>query len=119
MRKFAISAELSEYLKQFLSNQWRDNPEKVLLATRQGIPYDNRDIVDQVLHPILERLKIPRAGLRAFRQGNETLMDHLDIPMGGDVTGSITKQLKPPWVTHMRWQDQQNSLPKLAQLSAG
>jgi integrase len=82
IRKFSISPELSERLKGYLSNQWRDNPEGLLFATREGTPYDNRDIVDQVLHPILERLEIPRAGLHAFRHGNETLMDHLGIPMG-------------------------------------
>ena len=38
--------------------------------------------MDQVLHPLLERLKIPRAGLHAFRHGNSSLMDHLCTPMG-------------------------------------
>jgi integrase len=82
VRTFAISAELSDHLKSFLAVEWRANPEGLLFATREGTPYDNRDIVDQVFHPILERLKIPRAGLHAFRHGNETLMDHLGIPMG-------------------------------------
>lgn len=82
VRRFAISAELSEHLGNFLSDRWRDNPEKWLFATREGTPYDNRDIVDQVLHPLLERLTIPRAGLHAFRHGNSSLMDHLSISMG-------------------------------------
>jgi integrase len=82
VRTFAISAELCEHLQGFLLHGWRDNPEKLLFATREGTPYDNRDIVDQVLHPLLDRLQIPRAGLHAFRHGNETLMDHLGIPMG-------------------------------------
>jgi integrase len=42
---------------------------------------NNRDIVDQVLHPILARLGIARAGLHAFRHGNATIMDGLNAPM--------------------------------------
>jgi integrase len=64
-----------------LLDPWRDNPEKLLFCTREGTPYDNRDIVDQVLHPILERLGIARAGLHAFRHGNATIMDGLNAPM--------------------------------------
>jgi integrase len=50
-------------------------------CTREGTPYDNRDIVGQVLHPILERLGIARAGWHAFRHGNATIMDGLNAPM--------------------------------------
>jgi integrase len=59
VRTFAIPMQLCEYLKTYLLNYRRDNPE----GTREGTPYNNRDIVDQVLHPILERLGIARAGL--------------------------------------------------------
>lgn len=82
IRRFAISTELNEHLRTFLSDRWRDNPDGWLFATREGTAYDNRDIVDQVLHPNLERLKIPRAGLHRFRHGNSSLMEHLCIPMG-------------------------------------
>ncbi|HYL12066.1 MAG TPA: site-specific integrase [Terriglobales bacterium] len=81
VRTFAISSQLCEHLKTYLLDHWRDNPEKLLFCTREGTPYDNRDIVDQVLHPILERLGIPRAGLHAFRHGNATIMDGLNAPM--------------------------------------
>jgi integrase len=81
VRTFAISQQLCEHLKTYLLGQWKDNPEKLLFCTREGTPYDNRDIVDQVLHPILGRLGIKRAGLHAFRHGNETIMDRLNTPM--------------------------------------
>jgi integrase len=81
VRTFAISTQLCEHLKTYLLDQWRDNTEKLLFCTREGTPYDNRDIVDQVLHPILERLGIARAGLHAFRHGNATIMDGLNAPM--------------------------------------
>ena len=81
VRTFAISTQLCEHLKTYLLTHWRDNPEKLLFCTREGTPYDNRDIVDQVLHPILERLGVARAGLHAFRHGNATIMDGLNAPM--------------------------------------
>ena len=81
VRTFAISTQLCEHLKAYLLDHWRDNPENLLFCTREGTPYDNRDIVDQVLHPILERLGIRRAGLHAFRHGNATIMDGLNAPM--------------------------------------
>ena len=82
VRGFAISAALSEHLRTYLLCNWRENPAKLVFSTREGTAYDNRDIVDQVLHPILDRLGIEWAGLHAFRHGNETLMDHLNAPMG-------------------------------------
>jgi integrase len=81
VRMFAISTQLCEHLKTYLLTHWRDNPEKLLFCTRQETPYDNRDIVDQVLHPILERLGVARAGLYALRHGNATIMDRLNAPM--------------------------------------
>jgi integrase len=81
IRPFAISMQLCEHLKTYLLDQWRDNPEKLLFCTRDETPYDNRDIVDQVSHPILDRLGIARAGLHAFRHGNATIMDRLNAPM--------------------------------------
>jgi integrase len=77
VRTFAIPMQLCEYLKTYLLNYRRDNPE----GTREGTPYNNRDIVDQVLHPILERLGIARAGLTRIRHGNATMMDGLNAPM--------------------------------------
>jgi integrase len=51
VRTFAISTQLCEHLKAYLLDHWRDNPEKLLFCRREGTPYDNRDIVDQVLPP--------------------------------------------------------------------
>lgn len=81
VRTFAISSQLCEHLKSYLLAHWKNNPEKLLFCTREGNPSDNRDIVDQVLHPILARLGIARAGLHAFRHGNATIMDGLNAPM--------------------------------------
>ena len=75
------SDDLGRKVQSLALAHWRDNPEKLMFCTREGTPYDNRDIVDQVLHPILERLGIARAGLHAFRHGNATIMDGLNAPM--------------------------------------
>ena len=81
IRRFAVSPQLAGHLKSYLLNHWKDNPERLLFATRNGTAFNNRDIVDQVLHPILEHLTITRAGLHAFRHGNATMMDGLRAPM--------------------------------------
>ncbi len=80
-RRFAVSTQLADHLKLYLLNHRRENPERLLFCTRNGTAFNNRDIVDQVLHPILERLKIQRAGLHAFRHGNATMLDGLRAPM--------------------------------------
>jgi integrase len=72
---------LADHLKLYQLNHWKENPERLLFCTRNGTAFNNRDIVDQALHPILERLKIQRAGLHAFRHGNATMLDGLRAPM--------------------------------------
>jgi integrase len=81
VRSFAISPQLADHLRTFLKEHWRKNDAGLLFATRNGTPYDRRDIVDQHLHPLLEKLGIDRAGLHAFRHGNSTLMDQLGVPL--------------------------------------
>jgi integrase len=57
-RRFTISAQLADHLQVYLLHHWKENPERLLFCTRNGTAFNNRDIVDQVLHPILERLQI-------------------------------------------------------------
>jgi len=80
-RQFAISSQLTDHLRAYLRDHWRGNRERLLFSTRNGTAFSNRDLVDQVLHPILERLQIKRAGLQAFRHGNATMLDGLWPPM--------------------------------------
>jgi integrase len=47
-------------------------------AVTRALP---RSVVKRRLHPLLERLGIPRCGLHGFRHANSSLMDRLNTPM--------------------------------------
>jgi integrase len=57
---------------------------QVFLA-RNGHPISGNNILKRVLHPLLERLEIPKAGLHAFRHSRVTFLrtkgtpDHLQL----------------------------------------
>lgn len=80
VRWFNISPELVEHLRQHL-HTWRPNVADLLFATRNGTPWDPNLLVKRRLHPLLDALEIPRAGLHAFRHANCTIMDQLGAPM--------------------------------------
>jgi hypothetical protein len=46
-----------------------------VFRTRNGTPWDANLLVTRKLRPLLISLGIRQAGLHAFRQGNETVMD--------------------------------------------
>lgn len=82
VRTFALSPILVEHLHdEYLPNQWRPNSHNLLFPTRRGTPRDAGNLVKDVLHPILDSLKIPRCGLKAFRHGNGSMMDRLGAPV--------------------------------------
>lgn len=79
-RSFAVSPNLVEHLRRFIS-QWRPNTSGLLFASRNGTPWDQNLLVKRKLHPLLEKLGIPRAGLHAFRHYNASEMDRLNVPL--------------------------------------
>jgi integrase len=48
---------------------WRPNPAGLLFATRSGSPQRADNLRARQLHPLLDRLGIPRAGWHSFRHG--------------------------------------------------
>jgi integrase len=76
-RVFAISLVLAVHLKEFA----RTGIGELLFATKKGKPWDARYIVRLHLRPILDELKIERAGIHAFRHFSATLMDQLAVPL--------------------------------------
>ena len=79
MRRFGISTELAEHLGRVLCATRRSDMQLVFHASTDA-PLDGNLIVTRKLYPILDALGIPRAGLHAFRHGNETLMDQMRVP---------------------------------------
>ncbi len=80
IRKFALSVRLVEALQAHLQRA-RPNPHHLLFVTRTGKPWDAGAVVKRRLHPLLERLGIPRGGLHGFRHANSSLMDRLNTPV--------------------------------------
>jgi integrase len=117
-RRFTVSPQLADHLRVYLLNHWKENPERLLFSTRNGTAFNNRDIVDQVLHPILERLQINRAGLHAFRHGNATMLDGLRTPMRvrQDRLGHADAALTLGTYTHMVSDDDRKVADELGRI---
>ena len=79
-RRFAISAQLVEHLRTYLTT-WRANPLGLLFATGNGAPWHHSLVRKRKFHPLLKKLGIPQCGFHAFRHGNATLLDQIGAPM--------------------------------------
>lgn len=80
-RVVAVSPQLSDHLKAYLETHWKPNAHRLLFVNQAGRPLSWKRVVEQRLHPILEKLSIPRCGLHAFRHGVETVMDRWGVPL--------------------------------------
>jgi integrase len=64
---------LAEMLLDYLKT-WKPNPGNLLFANKLGRPYSANKLVQKRLWPILDKLKIPRCGLHAFRHTHSSLL---------------------------------------------
>ena len=62
----AMADALATLLGEYLAT-WKENPERFLFLNRNGRPYAANKVVEYGLWPVLDKLKIPRAGMHAFR----------------------------------------------------
>ena len=51
-----------------------------VFQTRNGTPLTDHEVLRDVLHPICDRLKIPRGGMHAFRHGRVSHMQQNHVP---------------------------------------
>jgi integrase len=63
VREIDIDPGLAETLRQHV----RDKKAGRAFEARNGSPISGNNILKRVLHPLLKRLGIPKAGLHAFR----------------------------------------------------
>jgi len=61
-----------------LHSRWRRRNES---PTQNGTPWDHSLVRKRKLHPLLNKLGIPRCGFHAFRHGNATLLDQIGAPL--------------------------------------
>jgi integrase len=65
----ALDGMFREYLKS-----WKPNPLGLLFCNRNGRAYTSQKVVEYHLCPLLDALKIKRAGFHAFRHAHTTLL---------------------------------------------
>jgi integrase len=73
IRALPMPKPLASRLKAYLQS-WRPNPAGLLFATANGTPLCANNVVQRELWPVLDRLKIPRCGLKAFRHMHASLL---------------------------------------------
>lgn len=69
----AMAEALATLLKDYLAT-WKPNPEGFLFLNRNGRPHAANKVVDYGLWPVLDKLKIERAGMHAFRHCHASLL---------------------------------------------
>lgn len=73
IRALPMPKPLASRLKVYLQS-WRPNPAGLLFATANGTPLCANNVVQRELWPVLDILKIPRCGLKAFRHMHASLL---------------------------------------------
>lgn len=73
VRTVPIPDILCDALMAYL-RKWKPNPARLLFVTCTGKPHSANKVVQRKLWPVLDSLKIPRAGFHAFRHAASTLL---------------------------------------------
>jgi site-specific recombinase XerD len=72
---------LSPHLAAVLAMQRPTDSNQLVFRTKNGTPWDANLIVTRKLKPLCKKLGIAPRGLHAFRHGQGTLLDQMDVPM--------------------------------------
>src|SRR5882724_4803446 len=86
IREIDIDPGLAELLRQHV----RDKKAGRVFEARNGSPISGNNILKRVLHPLLKRLGIPKAGLHAFRHSRVTMLRKHGTP----------EDLQKQWIGH-------------------
>ena len=79
----AMAEALATLLQGYLAT-WQPNPEGFLFLNRNGRPFAANKVVEYGLWPVLDKLKIERAGMHAFRHCHASLL--MDVGANPTVT---------------------------------
>lgn len=72
---------ISPHLAAALSVNRPTDTLQLIFQTRKKTPWDATDVVKRKLKPLCKRLGIAPGGLHAFRHGQGTLLDQMNVPM--------------------------------------
>jgi integrase len=115
IRVLPMPKPLAVRLKAYLQG-WRPNPAGLLFATAKGTPLCANNVVQRQLWPILDKLKIPRCGLKAFRHMHASLL----VDEGAPVTvaqaqlGHADPRVTLEIYSHVIGESQRNAVEKIA-----
>jgi len=84
--KIGIDPSLVQILKEYICQR----KTGYVFETRNGTPLSAGNVVERELWPILDKLKIPRCGLHAFRHGRVSFLVENNVPV------SVIKE----WIGH-------------------
>ena len=84
--EIGIDPGLAELLRQHVGHKQAGR----VFEARNGSPISGNNVLKRVLHPLLERLGIPRAGLHAFRHSRVTMLRKRGTP----------EDLQKQWIGH-------------------
>lgn len=79
-RTFQISPGLERVLRVLVQDRGSKSDLPLVFQSSNGRGWDAAT-VSRFLYRVTDSLGIPRAGMHAFRHGNESLMDQLSVPM--------------------------------------
>jgi integrase len=72
---------LSPHLAAVLATQRAADPGQLVFRTKNGTPWDANLLVKRKLRPLCGKLGIAPRGLHAFRHGQGTLLDQMNVPV--------------------------------------
>jgi integrase len=72
--------DIDLFLVAVLQDYIGDSKRTLLFETSNGTPFNDANIRNRVLKPLLKRLGIPHAGLHAFRHGRVTVLRKKGTP---------------------------------------
>lgn len=86
VRQIDIDSGLAEFLRQHVGGKTVGR----VFESRNGSPISGTNVLKRVLHPLLKRLDIPKAGLHAFRHSRVTMLRKRGTP----------EDLQKQWIGH-------------------
>jgi integrase len=86
VREIDIDSGLAEMLRQHVGEKTAGR----VIEARNGSPISGQNVVKRVLHPLLKRLELPKAGLHAFRHSRVTMLRKNGTP----------EDLQKQWIGH-------------------
>lgn len=86
IREIDIDPGLAALLRQYIG----DKEAGRVFEARNGAPISGNNVLKRVLYPLLEKLRIPKAGLHAFRHSRVTMLRKNGTP----------EDLQRQWIGH-------------------